>query len=188
MKSKVLWSIFAVFKKDCKDYYSKTQDCVYRLQFASYSDSLTSLCSQRETQWGFPPHHIRQQDLGYSKETVIVFILLLLRLSHEREYENKEDPLWCCCVVSAFDPAVVTYYTCTWTGNSDEEERPLSASSVTLFILIYPQPTQERSGQTYALNGLGHISREMYTNSYTSSWLYSACVLSAAGVFLAVLF
>lgn len=28
----------------------------------------------------------------------------------------SKDPLFCCCTVIVFDPAVVSYYTCTWTG------------------------------------------------------------------------
>lgn len=85
------------------------------------------------------------------------------------EIKNK-DPLCCCCVVGAFDPAVVKCHTCIQRWKRSVHFLLLRSHG---FIFIYPKPTQERSGQTYVLGGLGQISREMYTNSHTSSWVYA---------------
>lgn len=71
-------------------------------------------------------------------------------------------------------------------GLEDEKEVPPSASTVTLFILICPEPTHERSEPTRVPTGLGHTHPEMCTNSCISSLLCSACVLYNEGYFSSV--
>lgn len=72
-------------------------------------------------------------------------------------------------------------------GLQDEKEVPPSACTVTLFILICPEPTPERSERTRVPTGLGHTRPETCTNSCISSLLCSATVLYNEGYFSSVL-
>lgn len=98
------------------------------------------------------------------QNTIITAVCITFRRdSLYNPYNMKHERGWkywakipCFVVVLSLCLTLQSYHTIHALGLGDEKEGPRSASPVTVFILIYPEPTQERSGQTYVLSGLGH--------------------------------
>lgn len=94
----------------------------------------------------------------------------------------SKDPLFCCCTIVVFDPAVVSYYICTWTGRWKRRATFCLPSHGVYPYLSWTHARALRANLCVVWPW-SQISREMYTNSYTSSLVCSACVLHAAGIF-----
>lgn len=92
----------------------------------------------------------------FIRSAVLFFrLLFLLKVRTGTRRHKKSVLLYRGCVWPCGCVMIHVHALKNWRLEETKKKGLLSASPVGLFILICPEPTQERSGQTYASAGLG---------------------------------